>query len=192
MKRLFFIIVIAAAFLSNTALGRVERTYKAKKHSTKLEAFMSKRGRLLIKEFYKLGKMQCQYGAKIGFEALVIYEPGHKEQGVRGIKVEIEEVGRLGNSNSSFLDLEEIRSLSKALRYMLKLATKWKNINRKYTEVTFSTRGDFQIGFYQLGTTQTAFASSGYVGKASCFFYNIKDLSSVKTLIDKGMRILNY
>ena len=163
---------------------------KAKEPATKLEAFLAKKGRLIIKEFYDLGEVAGRYGSKIEFTALVIYEPGQESQRVRGLKIEVTEGGRYERSNTSFLDLEEIESLSKAIEYMVDLSAKWKDMNKEYTEVVFSTRGDFQIGFFQQGTKQVAFASSGYIGKASCFFSSMQDLSSVKVLADRGLEIL--
>lgn len=87
--------------------------------------------------------------------------------------------------------MDEMESLSKALQYMISLSAKWKDTKKAYTEIIFTTKGDFNLGFYQQGTEQSAFSSSGYIGKASCFFSSMQDLSSVKSIVDKGLKILN-
>lgn len=72
---------------------------------------------------------------------------------------------------------------------MIDLSTKWKDIDKEYTEVTFSTRGDFYMGFYQKGRGQTVYSSSGYINNAQCFMA-LKDLSSMKESIEKGLALL--
>jgi hypothetical protein len=154
-------------------------------------SYRAKKGRLIVKDFYKLGEVAGVYGSKIEFEGLVIYEPGLESQRIRGLKIKVTGGGRYKRTNTSFLDLEEIESLSKALEYMTGLSAKWRSTNKEYTEVVFSTKGDFNIGFYQIGIKQSAFSSSGYIGKVSCFFSSMKDLSSVKAIVDKGLKLLS-
>jgi hypothetical protein len=164
---------------------------KRKEPETKLEAFLAKKGTLIIKDVYNLGEINGKYGGKITFSALVIYEPGQESQKIRGLKIEITGAGRFERSNTSFLDLEEIQSLSKAIEYMVNVSAKWKDTSKEYTEVIFSTKGYFNIGFYQKGIEQTGFTSSGYIGETTCFLSSIQDLISIKTIVDKGLNLLN-
>jgi hypothetical protein len=70
--------------------------------------------------------------------------------------------------------------------YMAKLAGEWQSQKREpYTEVVFATRGDFQFGFFQKGTDQKTFASSGVVGRAS-FYGDLEDLPRLKALLDEA------
>ena len=57
-------------------------------------------------------------------------------------------------------------------------------------EVEFSTKGDFKIGFYQKGTNQSVFTSSGIIGKTTVFMTG-KELSQIKELVDKSVELLN-
>jgi len=191
MKKFLIVVLCALVLLPLIASAQVKKEGEAKEPATKLEAFLAKKGKLIVKDFYRLGEVAGRYGSKIEFSALVIYEPGQESQRIRGLKIEVTEGGRYERSNTSFLDLEEIESLSKALEYMGGLSAKWKDIEKDYTEVVFSTKGDFNIGFYQSGIKQAAFSSSGYIGKATCFFSSMQDLSSVKTIADKGLKLLS-
>lgn len=147
MKKYLFII-LCALIVPLTASAQVKEEAKVEEPATRLGAFLAKKGRLIIKDFYELGEVAGRYGSKIEFDALVIYEPGQENQRVRGIKIEVSGGGKYERSDTSFLDFEEVESLSKAIEYTIDLSSTWKNVNKEYTEVIFSTKGDFQIGFF--------------------------------------------
>lgn len=44
--------------------------------ATKLEQFLAKKGKLIIKDSHEAGILKGQYGTKITVDALTIYEPG--------------------------------------------------------------------------------------------------------------------
>jgi len=163
---------------------------------TKLEAFLAKKGILVIKEFYDLGEVSGEYGSKVRVDAIIVYEPGKETQRIKGLRIEVFDGER---SQASFLDIDEAESLSKALQYMIDLAKRWKKASRKYTEVIFSTKGGFKIGFYQSGNYQTSFVSSGYVAEISCFFKEwanamdnpIVKLEFIKDMVDGGLKRLS-
>jgi len=158
---------VALLFVSTFAYGQQEQK---KEPATKLEQFLAKKGKIIVKDFLEAGVLNGQYGTKITVNALTIYEPGKEIEKIRGLRIEIYEGGRLERSNISFLDMEEVESLSRAITYMITLLEKWKNTNREYSEVIFSTKGDFNLGFYQKGTDIQAFSKSGIIGAANCYF----------------------
>jgi hypothetical protein len=125
----------------------------------------------------------------MSFDAIMLDEPGREKESVKGLRVELKEAGELERENTSFLDMDEVESLSKAMDYVAGLSAKWKGEGKEYSEAAFSTKGDFQIGFYQKGGDTGAFASSGYVGKTTCFL-SLNDLGSVKVIADKGLEWL--
>lgn len=189
IKKYLFVILCALIVMPLTASAQVKEEARVEEPATKLEAFLVKKGKLIIKDFYELGEVAGRYGSKIEIDALVIYEPGRESQRVRGIKIEVSGGGKYERSDTSFLDFEEVESLSRAIEYMVDLLSKWKDINKEYTEVIFSTKGDFQIGFYQKGTERFSFASSGHIGKVTCFF-PLERLSSIQSIVNKGLNIL--
>lgn len=189
MKKYLFIILCALIVMPLTASAQVKEEAKVEEPATRLGAFLAKKGKLIIKDFYELGEVAGRYGSKIEFDALVIYEPGQEDQRVRGIKIEVSGGRKYERSDTSFLDFEEVESLSKAIEYTIDLSSKWKNVDKEYTEVIFSTKDDFQIGFFQEGTERFSFASSGHIGKVMCYF-SLEQLSSIKSIVDKGLNIL--
>lgn len=166
-------------------MGEEEKAKES--HQTRLEAFLAKKGTLLIKDIHSLGTLDGKHGSKIAFEAIVLYEPGQEKGKTRGLKIEVSGGDQFKRQGTSFLDLDEVEDLSKAMHYMVDLSSKWKGTAKEYSEVVFSTKGHFNAGFYQLGQEQGAFASNGIGGGASCFFLSPSDLSSVRNIVEEGL-----
>ena len=179
MKRGFILILVTLLVMAATPVIAQE------KPATQLEQFTAKKGEILVKEFYDIGGILGEYGASMEITALVLYEPGATKR-LYGLKIYIEESGDYPDTDTSFLDFEELISLSKALSYMIELSKKWALMEKEYTEVLFQTEGDYKIGFFQDGLAQSAFSESGRVGSASILL-GIVDLKIAKELIDKGI-----
>jgi hypothetical protein len=161
------------------------------KNVTKLQKFLSQKGTLIIKDFYRLGNLPGLYSTAMNFDAIVFYEPGKEEARVKGLKIEITEQKTYGqNSETAFLDLEELESLSKALQYMSSLKESWKDKPKEYTEVIFETKGNFKAGFYKQKDEINAFASCGYINGAHCFFKATDELLGIKNKIDEAISLL--
>ncbi|HPO60581.1 MAG TPA: hypothetical protein PLN45_03435, partial [Exilispira sp.] len=75
MKKFLIIVLCALVLLPMIASAQGENEGETKEPPTKLEAFLAKKGNLIVKDFYKLGEVAGRYGSKIEFSALVIYEP---------------------------------------------------------------------------------------------------------------------
>lgn len=157
------------------------------KGNTKLEAFISKKGLILIKDFHSLGSISGMHYSSVTFKAVLFYEPGKEKNSIRGIKIEIFD----DNSESVFLDLEELESLSRALEYMFNLQKSWENNPKEYTEVIYETKGNFQVGFYKKNDTVNSFISAGYGKRVLCFLKTPDDLLATKSKIDDGIKFLN-
>jgi len=181
--------VLATIMMSSLGMTASAQTQsdEALKPPTKVEAFLAKKGRLIVKDFHPLDTARGKYGT-VKFDALTIYEPGFESQGVSGLRIEVS--GAYEKSSISFLDLDEVESLASAIEYMLRLASEWTSAARDYDEVIFETKGDFQIGFYQEGAKQSAFCSSGRIGKVSCYFNSVADLGTVKSRADQALSVL--
>jgi hypothetical protein len=102
----------------------------------------------------------------------------------------VKEASRYERSDTSFLGVDEMESLAKAVDYMLKLAQQWTGNLRDYTEVIFSTKGDFQLGSYVSDGKPSAFAKSGRVESASASL-SMASFQKVKETVDRGLAHLN-
>ena len=126
---------------------------------------------------------------------VVAYQGGLERRRLHGLEIRIMEkrgIDEANPSNTSFLDLEEMESLSKALRYMIDLSKdlRGKDLGRGKGNVSFSIRDDFEIGFSQEGTKQVFFASNGTTIRTQCVFRCVKDLITIKRSVERGLRLL--
>lgn len=160
---------------------------KQQETSTALEAFLGKRGHIIVKDFYSLGRVSGT--GLIDLKGLVIYEPGSNQK-IKGLRAEVTEASRLERSNTSFIDLDELESLSQALAYMSDLAKKWDGQSREaYTEVIYTSKGEFQVGFYQQSGKLNAFCRSGSIGAVDAFI-EIADLAKLQVFVDQARSLL--
>jgi hypothetical protein len=157
--------------------------------ATVLETFMGKKGRLLLKETYDLAHIGGRFGSSMDVKALTISEP-NSTQKIKGLRVEVNEGGRLERSNISFIDMDELESLSQGIAYMMKVANDWAGAGHDpYTEVIYVSKGEFEVGFYQKGKETAAFCKSGNISSATNFI-SVADLPRVKTAVDQGLALL--
>ena len=172
--------------------------------STKLEAFLSKRGVIFIRDFNNLGKIEKKKTETIGTQnfttteywvtvtALAVYEPAKEAVKMKGLQCDLTDFrGRGLDTNMSFLDLDEAESLSKALGYLTELSGKWQGQNVGEKEVYFTTKDDFKVGFSQEQEKQAkAFVQSGRIGRTTIRLSSIDELTQLKSLVDSGIEWL--
>lgn len=187
MKRalviVLFVIVYGAAY--------AEAPPKEQEPATKLEQFYSKKGHLIIRDFYDLDTIPGATGGKAELQALCIYEPGKPDK-VKGMKIEVTEGDRMAKSNHAFLDYDEMISLVKALEYIMQTSRQWQGEQREYSEMIFSTKGNFSIGMYQqAGQPQRFFIEIGYVYKVHYFTGLTEDIDQMKKAVQKGIMLLD-
>ena len=155
---------------------------------TKVEAFLTAHDGLLVKDFYDVGGISGD--GRVDVHAVVFTQPGSEAAQVRGLRVEVTSSEKPAQIDTSYLDVDEIEALSRGLKYMADLAATWKGLEKQeYTEVDFSTKDRFRVGFYQRRKDQGAFVSCGAAPAAQAFL-DAKDLAELKLLVDDGLKML--
>ena len=168
--------------------------------ATKLEAFLGKRGSLIVRNFKTAGvidgdEQRTSTGITlpnsfITVTALSVYEPGKENVKLKGLQVEISQaVGRgVWSKSLSFVDAEEAESLSKALHYLSDLTTKWKGQDVGQKEVYFKTQAELKIGINQTGAKDVmVWAIGGDFKKAQSNITAVDGLTTLKGLVDQGV-----
>ena len=168
--------------------------------ATKLEAFLGKRGSLIVRDFKTAGAIRGDeqrtstgitlHNSFITVTALSVYEPGKENVKLKGLQVEISQaVGRgVWSKSLSFVDAEEAESLSKALHYLSDLTTKWKGQDVGQKEVYFKTQAELKIGINQTGAKDVmVWAIGGDFKKAQSNITAVDGLTTLKGLVDQGV-----
>jgi hypothetical protein len=157
--------------------------------ATELEEFLGRFGRITVKESHPFGAVQARLGS-VKIEGIVMYEPGGARRS--GLRIEVAESGRLERSRVSFVDFEELGSLAEALAYMNRTSQDWKlNPRQIYTEVQYSSKGEFRVGFYSEGSKHGAFISSGNIGKVSAFV-SLEELRELESMVGRAQSELAH
>ncbi|MDR4508648.1 MAG: hypothetical protein MRJ65_10515 [Candidatus Brocadiaceae bacterium] len=190
MKTFSFFTLVTIACMAPIVSASAEREASNNQPRTKLEAFLLENGQIIIKDYYALGKISGLYGSDIEIKALVTYEQGKEDQRLKGFQIDVHERGRHERSETLYLDREEIEALSQAIEYMIHVSAKWKTVRKNNTEVVFSTKDTFKIGFYQKGFVWQGFSSTGNTGEAICQFNSPEEFRSIKALADSGLELL--
>lgn len=151
--------------------------------STQVEKFVSARGKLIIKDYYKLTTLIGNFGESLKLDLLVFSAPAtaNKDK-VFGVRFEVPRKERFDLTAIGFLDFDEAKDLAETLGFMQKLASEMAEEDHENTEVIYETRGRMQFGFFQVGKQQTAFVKID----AKNVFVTMLLFESIKTALDKG------
>ncbi len=196
MNKKQLIAVILGFFLLILEVLSSSAQVKEMESATKLQAFIAERGESIIPlvlsrrvhfEGNELGEVTGLDGGKIKLYSQLFYDPGEESKGVRGIKIRLTYPRIDEEYIISYIDFDEIERLSKKLEDMVNAINKWKGIEKEYI-LTYCTKGGFCVGVEQKETEQEAYA---FVNDGGIFFTSPQSLNSVKSLIDKGLKLLS-
>ncbi len=194
MKRLAVVLTLSLAILSASCSGQsanqatAAKAQQEKQPGTALETFLAKHGEMIMKEFYDVGNLRDM--GRVQIQGLVISNVGGSQKR-KGLRVDVFEAGSYERENVSFVDIDELESLSHALAYMSETAAKWNSQTAApYTEVIYTSKGELQVGFYRKGSgDSSAFCKSGTIGSASAYF-KVSELATFKGFVDQAIALL--
>jgi len=177
---------LAAVALCATLLHAQDRIPPAGP-KTRIEAFESQAGTVVIRGFSKAGEMRGVYGGVVTVQSIEFTDAttGKKEY---GITIDVKETDRLERSNRSFIDYDEIAAFLKGIDYVAKVdgsVTKLDNF-----QADFRTKGDFEISIFNTGKDTMASLSSGSIGKTSLFL-KISDVAKFRDFVANAKTTLD-
>ena len=131
---------------------------------TKLEVFQARSGAVIIRGFERMGEVKGEFGTSVMVDAREFTDAasGRKEYGLT-----IEVRGSRDRTHTSYVDYDEIGSLSRGLEYI-------ENVKQDVTQLRdfqadYRTRGDLKISVYSDGTTRKVAVESGTIIKETAF-----------------------
>lgn len=181
------IVLCSTAFSADTAKNTVIATLAPSAPATKIESALARKGRIIIKDVYSIAETAGLRQERIRFTDICVYEPNQESSKLKALKIEI--IDQRNDSQSVFLDSDEIPALIKTLDTLSTTAITWKNQNREFTEISYTTRAGLTIGFIQRALEQRAFLSTS--DNPKCFLPAIDSLKTISENASKCLSTLN-
>lgn len=185
LSRLFT--AISLFFMGQVAFAQTSSTTPLQPvPNTKIEAFSSKTGIVIIKGYSTIGSVSGR--GTVSIDVREFRDASSPNKGEFGIAIEVQESGRLTRENRSFIDFDEIDSLVRGIDYLSKVTNSVTQL--KNFEVAYKTKGDFAITVYSDSTGGISLAiDSGRIGKTTAFL-KVTDLETLKSHILEARRLI--
>jgi hypothetical protein len=147
--------------------------------------FEEMRGVLILKQYHEIGTLTCEYSDCLVFKTLILASATaglyRKEY---CIIVESEEGN--GTGGIIWVDFDETKELLLALKYIIETAEFMSAKPTDYTEVKFTTREGFGVGYYQACKPRTEQHAFVKLSSTHSTFLDISQLRDLFALITRG------
>jgi hypothetical protein len=187
--------LLLTVWLPVSALAQTTPTpsQESERNATKIGSLLMSRGSLLAKDFYPLGQLSgAEGGGYAEVQALVVSRVGGSAPPLRGLRIEVQEQGRVGRSQTSFLDVEEMDELVRAIDYFISPASQLQPVGiaggsaePPHREVSYSTKGAFELTCFGRGSQRRCAIQAGSIGAVS-IFVEAHQLEKFRTFVEQG------
>lgn len=129
---------------------------------TKLEAFQSRTGVVLIQGYSSIGFLQGTYGGHVEVHAREYRDGSNPKVPIStGISITVKEDS--GRTNTSYVDIDEIESLVQGIEYISKATKEVTSLD--FFEARYSTKGELRVTVFNDSKETMALISSGTIGQ---------------------------
>lgn len=151
---------------------------------TNFSRFLADRGVVMVKEFRPIGQFKGRFRDTLSFETMLLtVVKGTKKKTSYGVR--IERLDGDGDSDGSvFLDFDELDELLDAIKFIQSTAKELSLQERDHTEVTYSSKDEARVGFYQTTEEQQAFF--GLPRSRGTTFLPVSKLTEIRSLVEKS------
>jgi len=154
---------------------------------TRVEALLNTPGVAVAADYYRI---DMRFGPNLRIDAVVVADIESRTR-IRGVRVQVrDDENHARPEGTSFLDMEEVASLARALTPMTELAEKWTGRDeRRSMELLFTSAGGFRLAIRQFGRVQRAYLSTGQLDP-SITSIDVTELVTLKQAFDQALGIL--
>ena len=155
---------------------------------TRIEALLATPNVVIVTDYYRI---DMRFGPSMRIDAVIV-EAVDPPRRLRGVRVQVRDnENRNRQEGTSFLDIEEVTKLSRALTSMADLAAKWTGQDdRQATELSFTSAGGFRLAIRQSARIPRAFLSTGLIDPVVTSI-EVAELVILKQAFDQALSILN-
>ncbi len=154
---------------------------------TKLEALLAAPDVVLVTDYYRI---DMRFGPSMTIDAVVV-EAVDTRTRVKGLRVQVQDNETRGRrEGTSFVDLDELIKLTRAMTSMADLAAKWTGQDeRQASELTFTSAGGFRLAIRQSARIPRAFLSTGLLDPVVTSI-EVAELATLKSAFEEALGIL--
>ena len=155
--------------------------------ATQIEALLSAPNTLLVADYYYI---DTRFGPNLRIDAVIVEAMGSPAR-AKGLRVQVRDnENRSRQEGTSYMDLDELTTLSRALTSMVERAEKWTgHDDRRATEVSFTSAGGFRLAIRQSARLPRAYLSTGLLDPVATSI-DISELGTLKVAFDEALAIL--
>lgn len=154
---------------------------------TRIETLLATPNLVLAADYYRI---DMRFGPNLRIDAVVVDGIETRER-VKGLRVQVRDPESRGRQDgTSFIDIDELITLSRAVASVAELAVKWTHDDRQATEMTFTTIGGFRLAIRHSARVPRAFLSTGLLDPVVTSI-DLAELPTLKQAFDEALTILN-
>ena len=154
---------------------------------TRIEALLTEPNVVLAADYYWV---DTRFGPNLRIDAMIVEALDTKAR-VKGVRVQVRDPESRGRQDgTSYIDFEELVTLSRGLATLNDLAPKWTFDERRATESGITTMGGFRLAIRQFARVPRAFLSTGLIDPVVTSI-EVADLPTLKQAFDQAIAILN-
>ena len=155
--------------------------------ATQVEALLAAPNTLLVTDYYYV---DTRFGPNLRIDAVIVEAIGSPTR-AKGLRVQVrDKENRSRQEGTSYMDLDELTTLSRALTSMTELAEKWtSHDDRRASELAFTSAGGFRLAIRQSARLPRAYLSTGLLDPVATSI-DISELGTLKVAFDEALAIL--
>ena len=154
---------------------------------TRIEALLATPNQVLMVDYYRI---DMRFGPSMRMDAVIVDAVDTRTR-FKGLRVQVRDPeNRSRQEGTSFIDIEELTSLTRGLSSMAELAAKWTHDDRQATELSFTSAGGFRLAIRQSARVPRAFLSTGLLDPVVTSI-DLAELPTLKLAFEQALAILN-
>jgi hypothetical protein len=154
---------------------------------TRIESVLATPNLVLVADYYRI---DMRFGPNLRIDAVVVDAVDERTR-VKGLRVQVRDPESRGRQDgTSFIDIDELTKLTRAVASVAELAVRWTHDDRHATEMTFTTTGGFRLAIRHSARVPRAFLSTGLLDPVVTSI-DLAELPTLKQAFDEALAILN-
>ena len=155
---------------------------------TEIEALLAAPNVVLVTDYYRI---DMRFGPSMRIDAVVV-EAVDTQTRVKGLRVQVRDnENRSRQEGTSFIDIDELTKLARAMTSMAELAARWTGQDeRQASELTFTSAGGFRLAIRQSARIPRAYLSTGLLDPVVTSM-EVAELVTLKLAFEEALAILN-